>query len=75
MKLSAYLQKKKISQNEFARRLGVRPSYVSMLMTASFWPGRKHTLRILEETDGHVTPNDMLGVDVAEFRRQRRNKA
>ena len=72
MKLSAYLQKKKISQNEFARRLAVRPSYDSMLMSESFWPGRKHMIRILEETEGRVTPNDMLGIDVATFRKAKK---
>jgi transcriptional regulator with XRE-family HTH domain len=68
MKLAAYLEKKKMARAEFARRLAVPPSYVTMLCYDRFWPGRKTMLRILEETEGKVTPNDLLGVDVASFR-------
>jgi DNA-binding transcriptional regulator YdaS (Cro superfamily) len=69
MILETYLQKKKLNYSEFARLIDVPPSYVSMLCKASFWPGRQIMLRILRATEGKVTPNDLLGVDVASFKK------
>lgn len=57
-----------MARAEFARRIDVNPSYVSMLCAGTFWPGRRLMLRILEETEGKVTPNDLIGVDVSGFR-------
>ena len=68
MDLDTYLTKKKISRSEMSRRLEVPPSYVTMLCDFKFWPSRKIMLRILQETEGKVTPNDLLGTDIKSFK-------
>jgi hypothetical protein len=70
MELSQYLEKNKLTQAEFARRLGVAPSYVSMLLAKTFWPGRGLMRAIIKETNGQVTPNDLIDVDVKTYRRK-----
>lgn len=71
MKLSVYLQRHKLSANQFAKRLKSNPSYVSMLVHGRTWPGRKTAIRILQATDGLVTPNDFIGVDINTFKHKR----
>lgn len=68
MDLARYLEKSKLTQAAFARRIDVAPSYVSMLLNGTFWPGRRLMLRIVEETRGQVTPNDLIGVDLKTYR-------
>lgn len=68
MDLYRYLEKTKQSQAGFARLLGVAPSYVSMLLNGKVWPTRRFMLRVLAATQGQVTPNDLIGVDLKAYR-------
>jgi hypothetical protein len=46
----------------FARKIGVSPAYVSMLVADDApWPGREIVRRIGVVTRGAVTPNDLAG--------------
>lgn len=75
MHLEEYLKRRHLTRSEFARRIGVTPSYVTMLCSADFWPGKRLMLEILRETQGRVTPNDLLGVDVKQFKQESRRNA
>jgi hypothetical protein len=51
-----------MTKGQFAKRVGIAPSYVSMLLAdGAPWPGREIVRRIAEVTGGAVTPNDMAG--------------
>ena len=47
---------------EFAKQIGVSPSFVSMLLAdGAPWPSREVVRRIGVVTRGAVTPNDLAG--------------
>ena len=62
-KLAAWLETADIKRKDFAERIGVAPSYVTLLCSeAPAWPGRDVAARIKEVTGGAVTADDFLPV-------------
>ena len=58
--LNAY--PKPMTKVEFAKKLGVTPSYVSQLCQLDYpWVARDKALLIADITNGEVTPNDLSG--------------
>lgn len=66
MKLAAYLKAQQISDAEFAGRIKVSQATVNRYINAKRIPHREVMSRIVEETDGEVTPNDFFPADEAE---------
>lgn len=62
MTLAVFLADRKISLTEFARRIGSTTESVRRYRNHDHIPTREMMLRIFEETDGLVTPNDFYGV-------------
>ena len=60
MKLVDYLLANNIRRTDFADMVGVSQSYVTQLCQGQIWPGREIVTKILEVTDGQVTPNDFV---------------
>jgi transcriptional regulator with XRE-family HTH domain len=60
MQLATWLSKNKMTNTEFARKVGVVPSYVTAILSRKIWPSREVMKRIVAATDGRVTPNDLL---------------
>jgi len=55
MTLDTYLKLKRISQTEFARRLGVAPQRISYINSNGRSPGRVLAIKIEDATDGLVS--------------------
>lgn len=66
MKLAAYLKREKIPAAEFARRIERSEGMVSLLCRDGTWLSRDTALRILEATNGEVTPTDFLAAEPLE---------
>ena len=60
MRLGAYLRERSMTQREFAERIGVSRSYLSMLISGSKIPSLKIATKIEKETGGEVTAIAML---------------
>lgn len=60
MRLGAYLRERSMTQREFAERIGVSRSYLSMLISGSKIPSLKIATKIEKETGGEVTATAML---------------
>jgi 3,4-dihydroxy 2-butanone 4-phosphate synthase / GTP cyclohydrolase II len=61
MKLSDWLRRNGVGRAEFARRIGVSPGAVTLICRdQGAWLSRETAERIVEETQGAVTPNDFL---------------
>ena len=60
MKLAQYLEKKRISQRQFAERTGLSESTVSFLVRDMVWISRDAAQRIAAATRGKVTANDFV---------------
>lgn len=66
-RLAQWLEENGISRSAFAERIGVSPSYVTLLCSdEAAWPGRGVAARIAEATDGAITINDFLPPKPAE---------
>ena len=63
MRLSEWLDSSGISQSELARRLGTSQGYVNDMLWRGRWPSRAMMKRIMEATDGAVTPNDFIALE------------
>ncbi len=60
-KLASWLETSGIKRKDFAERIGVAPSYVTLLCSgAPGWPGRDVATRIRDATGGEVTADDFL---------------
>lgn len=60
-KLATWLVEANIKRKDFAERIGVAPSYVTLLCSDTpAWPGRDVASRIKEVTGGVVTADDFL---------------
>ncbi len=59
MKLADWIKRQKMKRKEFARLVGLSPSYVTELCYGD-WPSKDVAKRIKEATKGKVTPNDFL---------------
>jgi hypothetical protein len=65
MKLADYLLREGISNAEFARQSGLSEGTVSLLCRdESPWCKRDTAIRLVRTSNGAVTPNDLLGVDL-----------
>ena len=60
MLLDDYLITEGISRKRFAEQIGVVPSYITALCNGVSSPGPDVMRRIVEETNGAVTPQDFL---------------
>jgi transcriptional regulator with XRE-family HTH domain len=60
MKLKIYLDRKGITQKEFAKRAGLSRGTVSLLVRGQVWISRKAALAIAQATKGKVTANDFV---------------
>lgn len=60
MNLADYLLAKNIRRTDFAEMIGVSQSYVTQLCQGQIWPGRDIASKIIEATNGDVTPNDFI---------------
>lgn len=67
MRLADWLQRKRMSRVEFARRIGVTPGAVTQLCNNdTVWLSRDTAELIARETRGAVTPNDFLSAPLKE---------
>ena len=55
-----YLFKKRITQVDFAKRLGISRGHLSQILHGSKHPSRKLAKKIEEETEGKVTAVELL---------------
>lgn len=60
MRLTAYLQENKISDAEFARRVGVSHSLVHRWKSGEKRPSMETAARIRDATDGAVSADDFM---------------
>ncbi|MFO7853944.1 MAG: helix-turn-helix transcriptional regulator [Paracoccaceae bacterium] len=60
MRLGTYLRERGMTQREFAARIGVSRSYLSMLISGDKVPSLKTATKIEVETGGVVTATAML---------------
>lgn len=60
MQLSEYLKAKGVSDEDFGQSIGVTRQAVHRYKTFDRFPDRPVLAKILEVTDGEVTPNDFL---------------
>lgn len=64
-KLAAWLDSypKPMKKVDFAKELGVTPSYVTQLCKRDLpWVNREMAIKIAEISKGAVTPNDLAGI-------------
>lgn len=59
-KLASWLEETKTKRKDFAERIGVAPSLITMLCSGAVWPGRDVASKIRDATGGAVTPDDFL---------------
>ncbi|MGB1918589.1 MAG: helix-turn-helix transcriptional regulator [Candidatus Puniceispirillales bacterium] len=62
MKLSNWLKKSNITVKQFAHDVDVSPSLVSRYAAGKYIPTRKTMMKIVEVTNGNVTPNDFFDI-------------
>ncbi len=60
MKLSAYMQREKLTGVEFARRSGLSEGMVSLLTRGQVWLSRNTAEKISKATGGEVTATDFM---------------
>lgn len=60
MNFREYLFKKRISQVEFAKKLGVSRGHLNQILHGNKHPSRKLAKKIEEETEGKVTAIELL---------------
>lgn len=54
--------RRRMTQAEFARRIGASVTLITAYLDGSVWPGGDKMDAIERETEGAVTPNDFLDV-------------
>jgi hypothetical protein len=60
-RLTEWLNQTGTKRGDFAKAIGVAPSYVTLLCSdAPAWPGREIASKIREATGGAVTADDFL---------------
>jgi 3,4-dihydroxy 2-butanone 4-phosphate synthase/GTP cyclohydrolase II len=60
MRLIDYLEREGISRSDFARSAGISPAMVTLLCQGSTWVSSTLARRLVNATNGAVTPNDVL---------------
>ena len=61
MNLNEYLKSNKIKGKDFAPKIGVSQSYLTLIRQGKRWPRPKILRRIITVTNGQVMPNDIAG--------------
>ena len=61
-KLNEFLVQNSISMTSFAQTVGTTTATISRVIDGSVVPRKTLMLRIFEETNGQVTPNDLVGL-------------
>jgi transcriptional regulator with XRE-family HTH domain len=72
MTLTEYLHANDLTASEFARRMGVSPQAVHRYCDGGRVPRKPEMEKILDLTDGLVTPNDFFGVPPCSGPKRRR---
>ena len=65
MKLSYYLSKHGIRPSRFAADIGVSPQTITGWCKGTFWIKHDQAVKVLQATNGEVTPNDFLKMEEA----------
>lgn len=60
MRLSEYLEAKKLKPSRFAEMVGVPASTITRLVRGERSPGIELIEKIVKATDGAITPNDFI---------------
>lgn len=60
MKLIDYMIEQNLKEHQVAAAIGVAQGTVNKLKRGKCWPKREIAQRILEWSNGKVTPNDMM---------------
>ena len=60
MRLEQYLSERRIKRIDFAARIGVSPQTITGWCDGTFWPSKKNVERVMDATEGAVTPNDFM---------------
>ena len=63
MKLSRWLEKKRLSEREASRRLGIPQSSISRITHLGKPPTLRNAAKIVRATNGDVTYEDLLGTE------------
>jgi 3,4-dihydroxy 2-butanone 4-phosphate synthase/GTP cyclohydrolase II len=58
--LAEWLSEQKITRTAFAVRIGVSPSFITLLCNGTSYPGRRVAKAIFRETHGTVTSQDFF---------------
>ena len=66
MKLNDFLSRRGVSKSAFAHTIGTSVATVSRIGDGIVVPRRELLVRIYHETDGLVTPNDLVGLHCVE---------
>jgi 3,4-dihydroxy 2-butanone 4-phosphate synthase/GTP cyclohydrolase II len=66
MQLSTWLERQNINRSDFARRIGVSPAAITGWCDGTFWITKENARRIFDETNGAVTPTDLMQTEAAE---------
>ena len=64
MKIDEYLKSQSISQDKFARSLGVSPSHISQIRKGTKNPSVKLAKKIEKISNGTVSVIELLDIDV-----------
>lgn len=64
--LKWYILKNQIKQVEFAKKIGITPSFFSHLLKYKYFPSRKTAIKIIELTNKEITMNDLYCPDLIE---------
>lgn len=66
MQLSDWLLQHKIKRTDFAARIGVTPQTITGWCKGTFWIDRNKAKAVFRETNGAVTPTDLMNADEAD---------
>lgn len=66
MNLADYINSKGMKRSAFAASIGVSPTIITQWCAGDAWPSAEMAMRIIEATDGAVTPNDFLASRVSQ---------
>lgn len=65
MKLADYLHREHLTASAFAERIDVPPSTITRLLAGQRSPRLDLLVKVMEGSNGEVTPNDFLALPVS----------
>lgn len=74
MKLLDYLKEKKMTQKGFGLRVGVSDAHINLIMKGKKTPSIHLIQRIIRETDGQVTIDDLAHPEAPSRLKNKTNK-